>query len=392
MELDRLTRYFIDEALPKWAMSAYDEQRGHFMEALQLDGSAEATGIVRTRTAARLIYVYAHASALNVAPAGALEKAERAFANLHRVAWISGTRPGYARTFDRFSDEVTDPERDLYDSACVLLALAWLAKATGKPVYRRHIKLLIAAIDQTLGDPFGGWAEDSAGTLPRRQNPHMHFLEASLALCETDSDPQYPPLEAKLFALLGDHFFDARKGLLRELFGPRWELSDRYQSDTLEPGHMCEWVWLVRRHEALTGQGDDTLCAALLSKALALGRLEGSAFLLDGATVGGASTAKHRRLWPQTELLKAFLVQHRAHGKEEDLQQAETVAAALFGSYLKDAPAGCWHDRFDLEGNSVAKTIPASSLYHLWTSVVELLPKAEAPSRADGPAAMALSA
>lgn len=392
MELDRLKSYFIDEALPKWASSAYDEQRGHFMEALQLDGSPETTGIIRTRTAARQIYVYAHAAALHVAPAGALQKAERAFGNLHRVAWNAGTKPGYARAFNRFSDAVTDPERDLYDNACVLLALAWLWKATGQPAYRRHIKNLIAAIDRTLGNPFGGWAEDSTGTLPRRQNPHMHFLEASLALCETDNDPQYPIVEARLFALLHDHFFDESQGLLHESFGPRWELSDRFQSEKLEPGHMCEWVWLVRRHGALTGEDDDALCAALLSAALKLGRVEGSAFLLDDASVAAPSSGQYRRLWPQTELLKAFLMQHRAHGKEEDLQQAEAIAAAMFGSYLKDAPAGCWHDRLDIAGNSVARTIPASSLYHLWTTVVELLPKAEAPSCADDPQPLAMSA
>ncbi len=74
MDLQRLKDFFIEEALPKWAVAAYDERYGHFMESLKLDGTPETTGIVRTRTAARLIYVYAHATVLGVAPAGSLQK------------------------------------------------------------------------------------------------------------------------------------------------------------------------------------------------------------------------------------------------------------------------------------------------------------------------------
>lgn len=110
--------------LPKWARVAFDERQGQFVECLQLDGTPEQGGIVRTRTAARLIYVYAHASVLGGAPPASLQMAERAFANLHRIAWKDGARPGYCRTFDRLTERVTDPVIDLYDNACVLLALS----------------------------------------------------------------------------------------------------------------------------------------------------------------------------------------------------------------------------------------------------------------------------
>ncbi|PPJ49046.1 N-acylglucosamine 2-epimerase [Rhizobium sp. KAs_5_22] len=378
MDLQRLKDFFIEEALPKWAVAAYDERHGQFMESLKLDGTPETTGIVRTRTAARLIYVYAHATVLGVAPAGSLQKAERAFANLHRVTWNAGARPGYARAFNRLTDAVTDPERDLYDNACVLLALAWLLKATGRRRYREQIEAAIAAIDQTLGNPGGGWAEDSLGTLPRRQNPHMHYLEASLALCETGGNADCRQMADRLLTLFHARFFDGAAGPLRESFGPLWEVADRYRSDRLEPGHMCEWVWLVRRHAVLTGQKDSPLCAALLATGLAVGRFEGSIFLLDEVLADGTPLSSHRRLWPQVEMLKAFLMQHRALGDEAHRLEAEAVAAALFASYFSEAPAGCWHDALDLEGKPVAKTIPASSLYHLWTAVAELLDKTDA--------------
>ncbi len=380
MSLQKLERYVVDEALPKWAATAFDEQHGHFMESLQLDGTPETTGIVRTRTVGRLIYVYAHASVLKVGPPGSLEKAERAFHNLHRVAWTAGDKPGYARTINRFTDEVLDPERDLYDNACMLLALAWLYKATNDPKYRLHIEATIAAVDQTLNDPFGGWAEDSIGSLPRRQNPHMHYLEASLALCETSDNARSGQMVDKLFALFLTHFNAGTLGPLRENFGPHWEVSDRFRSNRLEPGHMCEWVWLARRYDLLTGRNVQELCETLLTTGLTVGRFEQSVLLLDEATFDGAPLAPHRRLWPQVEMLKAFLMQYYALGDITHRSEAEAVAKVILETYLSAAPAGCWHDALDLEGNPIAKTIPASSLYHLWTAVVELLNATETRS------------
>lgn len=66
-------------------------------------------------------------------------------------------------------------------------------------------------------------------------------------------------------------------------------------------------------------------------------------------------------------------MQYRELGDDGDRQNAEAVAQSLFKSYLANAPDGCWHDRLDTQGKSTAKTIPASSLYHLWTAVVEIM-------------------
>ncbi|TGQ01214.1 MULTISPECIES: oligopeptide/dipeptide ABC transporter ATP-binding protein [unclassified Mesorhizobium] len=84
-----------------------------------------------------------------------------------------------------------DETRDLYDNACVLLALAALFAATDRIAYRKQIEILLTAIDTTLADPAGGWAEDEHGTLPRRQNPHMHLFEACLVLATKTRDASH---------------------------------------------------------------------------------------------------------------------------------------------------------------------------------------------------------
>lgn len=371
--LERLQSEFIDIMLPKWAATAFDARQGQFMECLQLDGSADQNQIVRTRTIARLIYVYTHASVLGVAPSGALQMAEQAFANLHRVAWRRGPKSGYVRALNRATERVTDPVCDLYDNACVLLALSWLFTATGKSFYAQQIAATMSAIDQTLKNPCGGWAEDNLGTLPRRQNPHMHYFEAYLALCENHPSAASTQEERGLFHLFQTRFFAGDHGPLHENFGPCWEIDDRYGSGRLEPGHMCEWVWLLRRHAAMTKDKLDEICADLLNTGLTIGRGGGSLFLIDQATTDGIYLSQSRRLWPQVEMLKALLAQHKALSDGQYLQQAEAVASAILTSYFHAAPQGCWYDMLDLQGKPIAKTIPASSLYHLWTAVAELV-------------------
>ncbi|MDB5526663.1 MAG: N-acylglucosamine 2-epimerase family protein [Rhizobium sp.] len=373
MAIVRLRDYFIDAVLPVWASVAFDDHAGQFMEGLQLDGSPDPSGIVRTRTAARIIYVFAQASSLGVAPDRALEKAERAFANLRKVAWIGGDRPGYARTIDYKTGVVTDSERDLYDHACVLLALAWLLKATGKSEYLLQIEELVAAMDLTLAAPHGGWAEDSIGSLPRRQNPHMHYFEACLALWEVGAGERYAARAGELFGFFRTRLFDDGAGVLREFFGPAWELAAEYNSSRLDPGHMSEWVWLVRRYDKLAGADHSDLCHKLLDAALRLGAADNTPFLVDETALDGKPLRHTRRLWLQAELLKAYIMQARATGDEAYSRKANALVEALFATYLADTPPGTWRDCFDREGRCVATSIPGSSLYHLWSGVAELV-------------------
>lgn len=368
MSVQQLKRVFLNEILPTWSKSGFDEACGQFVEYLELDGSAQKAGEVRTRTVARQIYVHAHAAHLGVAPSDSLAMAEQAFENLHRIAWFSGKRGGYVRSFNRHTELITDPVRDLYDNACVLLALSWLLTATAKDVYRRQIDQTILAVDRTLADPFGGWAEDSDGTLPRRQNPHMHYLEATLALCENNRTSMHMRSEGKTFALLRSHFLVAPDGPLHEFFGPRWELADRYGSDRLEPGHMCEWVWLTSRHDNLARSDNTKTCLDLFSTALAVGRTPGSLFLVDIVSAD-KPISPSRRLWPQVEMLKAFMALHERLGFPGYRTEADEVASAILAAYMTDVPHGCWHDCLDLNEVPTGRTIPASSLYHLWTAV-----------------------
>jgi mannose/cellobiose epimerase-like protein (N-acyl-D-glucosamine 2-epimerase family) len=372
--LERLKQWCVVDALPYWASTGFDEIHGHFVEGLALDGTPETSGDLRTRSAARLIYVFAQSACLGVAPSDGLAKAEIAFRNLHTCAWQTGEKPGYVRAFSRFSARITDPSRDLYDHACVLLALAWLLKATGNDIYRVRITETLDAIDVTLAAPHGGWAEDSENVIPRRQNPHMHLFEACLALVEVTGDAAHIARSTELFNLFMMRFYDPRIGVLREYFGPAWEVEIARGSGRLDPGHMAEWVWLLRRYAAFSGEDVRDICANLLQAAERLGADPNSCFLLDEVSEHGAVLKGSRRLWPQAELIKAHFAQYQGTGDIVHLNQANQISSELFRTYLAQVPkTGTWRDCFDLQGNSIGTSIPSSSLYHLWTAVAELL-------------------
>ena len=200
----------------------------------------------------------------------------------------------------------------------------------------------------------------------------MHYLEATLALCENNRTSAHVRAEGRAFALLRSHFLVGPEGPLHEFFGPHWELAARYGSDRLEPGHMCEWVWLTTRHDMLADTDHTKICLGLLSTALAIGRIEGSPFLFDVVSAD-RPTPPSRRLWPQVEMLKAFLALYQRLGFREFLVEADDMASAILGAYMSGVPAGCWHDCLDINDVPIARTIPASSLYHLWTAVADLV-------------------
>lgn len=356
--LRRLKAWFLEDALPVWLTLARDESRGHFHEGLALNGRPLPTATLRVRTSARMIYVYADAARLGVGPQGAGPAAARAFVALQHDA---RTVFGYVRSIDRVTGDVLDPAVDLYDQACVLLALAALHRATGAVEYRAEAERLLGLIDGHLSASSGGWAEDQAGTLPRRQNPHMHLFEALVCLSATTGDPVHRARVEALCVLMRGRFMDS-EGVLREFFGPHWEIGERWKSERLDPGHMAEWAWLL--HVACPSAIE--LPRRLLGTALQLGKApDDERFLVDEVSPEGKVLSNGRRLWLQAELIKACL----ATG---DIDRADDTAGALFETYLANTPRGTWRDRFDLAGNFIGETIPASSCYHLWTVVAPL--------------------
>ena len=351
-----LKEWFIAHALPLWAAGGVDA-KGGFYETLSLDG-AGLPGRRRVRVQCRQIHTFTEAALRGWHPAGEAIAA-RGFDRLLETAVPDGGARGCVHTLNE--DGTVDQHlRDLYDQAFLLLACAARIKAAQDDHALAAARNTLAFLDREFASPHGGFRENDRGGHPRRQNPHMHLFEALLALHDATGDAEMLERAKAVEALFRAKLFDASAGVLREYFNDDWSLIDKV-SDRLEPGHMAEWIALLDRFEKRSGEARDSLKTALYQGAERY-RIPGGPFLPNVAVLGAPPAPGRRRLWPQTELLRAALILRDEAG-------AVSIIAALFGSYLAARPQGLWTDEFDENGEAVAAAVPASILYHLLEAV-----------------------
>lgn len=362
-----LRAWAIDHALPLWAGAGYDRTGGGFHERLHLDGTADADAPRRLVVQARQIYVYAHASVLGWFDGTALAL-DALQAMQERYRGRDGA-PGYAHTINA-DGSVNDARRDTYAHAFILLALGWLAKASGDAQVRGLIDGVLAYFDEHFTAPDGTYYEGVPRTLPRRQNPHMHAFEAMLALHETIAHPDALRRAAALRAQLRERFLEPKSGALAEFFTDGWALRSRH--DPVEPGHHAEWAWLLRRHEAMAGLPPDPIAARFTDFA-ARHRDAQTGLLIDEIRLDGALHARKHRCWPQTEFAKALLAAEEQGGSRHDASEA---LVRLHRHYLAPRDGvrfriGGWLDQFDADGKPLTPNMPASTLYHVFCAVAE---------------------
>ena len=376
----RLRPWLGDILLPYWATRGFDAENGAFVEQFDASGVADSAQGTRVRVQARQIYVFSHAAVLGLCDSG-LAPARRAFDFLNDHAW-DRTNGGWCHRLD-YDGRVLDPLKDSYDHAFVLLGLAWLYRATGDGGVLRRAEETAAFLEQALGrkrdGTFDGYAEHlgAAGDdlpLPRRQNPHMHLLEAFLALHEaTGGDARWLDAAHRIYGLFQRTFFDTEAGQLIEFFDRDWREAAQDGRQLREPGHFFEWVWLLHRYAA-AGRDDAAIAAMrpLYDWAWQHGVDRDSVVFLQLDSAGQVLEGGSKRLWPQTEAVKACLAVYERFGDAEALARARQLLAALFTTFAGlDRPD--WREQVGRDGALVRPGMPASSLYHLFLASAEVL-------------------
>ncbi len=364
----RARAWLFEAALPLWATAGFNPGTGFFVESLDGEGRP-STEPHRVRVQARQTYVFMEAGRLGW-PGPWRDLATAGLRTLLGPARAEGGASGF-----RIDAEgvLVDARRDLYDQAFSLFALAH-ARALDPVAVDGRIGEILAYLD-TQRAPGGGFLEGDIDPWPRRQNPHMHLLEAGLALTAAGA-PQGQELLEEVGTLFAKVFYDPHSGSLSEYYADDLMPLPGDRGALVEPGHHCEWAWLLdgvwrRGGPDFTSQAD-----RLWAHALRHGLERG--ILIDEVLRTGQATASTARLWPQTERLKAALV--RWERQAPGAGPAEILAAfeGLFG-FLEGAPPGLWHERRFADGRVQDGPSPASSLYHLTCAISELVRAAGGP-------------
>jgi mannose/cellobiose epimerase-like protein (N-acyl-D-glucosamine 2-epimerase family) len=356
-----------EKALPFWAVRGVDATPGRgFCEHLLLDGAAADVPYKRLRVQARQIYVFSHASLLGWS--GGLAVAKVGYDFIVRHGRLSNG--AWARRLG-CDGAVLDTAADLYDLAFILFALAWYARASAS---QEALDLATDTLEWVLAEmrhPSGGFYNVLPHEpAPRQQNPHMHLLEAVLALYETSPQPLFLDVAHELVQLFHRHFFDPATGTLGEFFDANLTPCAGDAGDHVEPGHHYEWVWLLSEYEKISGVSLLPQKRALYHFAENHGVDRTTGAILDVVGRDGRVLSASRRLWPQTEAIKAHLTM-LTESQNAPLRLQQCLENILV-RHFNDCPAGTWREHFDLSGQPLVDKIPSSSFYHVFMAFGEL--------------------
>lgn len=367
-EADAIEDWLTGTLLPGWLARAFDPQRPGYVEMVSPDGVALESETRTTLVTARLAYVFSHAHILGVP--GALEAARHGMAFLWQRC---RRRDGLFSHRCTVAGEAVDAKSDFYDLAFVLFACGWFSRASGERIWLERAEAVMGFIETALAHPEGGFAEDTLATLPRRQNPHMHLLEACHALAETSRDSRWLDRAERLVTLLKERMLDPATGSLGEFFADDWQPAAGRAGQVREPGHHYEWTWLLYHHDRLTGGTGARAVAQMLYAFAERQHGPGPAHPVvneiapDGSVLDGAAL-----LWPQTEYLKALTARIEFARDPVAAARLDPHLALMFARFV-DRDSGLWVNRIDAAGAPDISAVPVRVLYHLLLALAEVV-------------------
>lgn len=360
--------WLLDSCFPLWADHGVNEA-GLFPESLTTSLDDMPAEFTRVRVQARQTYVFSEAWRLGwkrdiserLVSAGVATLAGRAL-NAQGLA---------GRTLSNSSGHLVDVTSDLYDTAFALFALAQAARGPGpaEPALAAANSILTHLEQHARDTVHGGYAETLPGPAQREQNPHMHLLEACLALHAVQPDGDHMRRAEELIALFDTKLTAGENGLLGEYFAPDWSPLPGDPGRIVEPGHQFEWVWLLHAYAQRREEPVSPAAERLYTYALTTLDSEGRTIL--SAARGGAPVDASRRLWSQAEALKAHLAMLENRRDDRFAAAACRSFDVLMDEHLTED--GGWIEHIGADGAVLSNKVPTSAGYHVVLAFAELI-------------------
>jgi len=370
LEIAARARRWLDErALPLWSDAGFDARRGIFHERLDFTGHPDDAAPRRLMVQARQISVFARA-ALEDGFALGRDLAETAAENMIARWHAADGAPGWVFALAP-DDTVADPCRDLYAHAFVLYGLAWAHRIAPSERIAAAVDDTLAFLDTAFADPVAGgyWDHLPLGGPRRSQNPHMHLFEALLELHEAGlGDAAVLDRCRALDALAADRFLSADRTVLREDYAADLTVAPREGEGRVEPGHLLEWAWLLRRFEAATGEDRSDRVEPLIRTALDKGCDRATGRIVDEIGEDGRLRRASSRSWPHAEACKALATEIE-RGRTELSGNLVAVARRLLDAHCRAEFQGGWIDHLDAEDAPLSPAMPASTFYHVYNGL-----------------------
>lgn len=355
-----LRHWLTGPAATLWLEAGVDRRGGGYYDQLSHGDAANACDFKRLRVTCRQIFVFAKLDELGVA--GARDAMAHGLEFLFSA--LAHPDGGFRRsvTLDR---RPLDDNRDLYDLAFVIFALAAAFARLGDTALQDRALSVLSFIRERMTHLAGGFAEALPPVLPRRQNPHMHLLEACLAW--NGRAGAFHDQAQELVDLLTARFWSGEHACIFEYFGE--DLSPVAEPDRriFEPGHHFEWIWLLDECRS-AGLDVPDINEPLARRAVREGFAPGTGLPFAEVRADGTVQDTTCRIWMITEWLRVCATRDAALAGDW-----RTPLAHLW-RFLDVPLAGLWREKCDAATYAFrAENVPASSLYHIVTGILPLI-------------------
>lgn len=370
-----LHTWILEQLCRFWCSRIVDPAGGYF-EGLNASGQALPSPTRTLLNQARLTFAFSLATVLG-GDAQLRNAADHGFAFLKKTAMPRDHGLTWPRRWDA-QGQVLDADLDAYDSSFVILAMAWYHRATGSTEARQLGEQAYEGLQHYLADPQGGGFFEEhpfIAKLPRRQNPHMHLLEAMLAMYGATQAPVWLERATALVALFQRAFLDAETGSLGEYFDAQWQPMPGAEGALREPGHQFEWVWLLEQYMQASGRRDLTDTVERLFQFGTqhginnLGVLAGA--VLDVVDKTGTPQATSMLMWPQTEYVKACVA--RFDATQDPVYRTKALAHwDLMRAHFFREDGANWINQLGPEGEPLVDDTLSRVFYHVVHSASEL--------------------
>lgn len=379
--IEQLAQKLLIRWVPKWHEVFLDEPakggQGTFHERLTRGFKPVSLDARRLLTQCRQLAVYSHASRQKEDTLGFKPDLKQHFENIKSSYFVPET--GGWRFSVTDSGAPKDDTYDLYTISFVIFAFGHYFRATGDDEARVLATGALRFIHQNFRLPgLPGFVEAIDKNLRpvtaiRRQNPHMHLLEACLFAAEIWDDKLFVQTGDEMVSLFLNYFFDTDKNALCE-----WYTDDLKphpeKGHIVEPGHYYEWIWLLKKHAEQQGDKHfyNKLCFIMLDWANTHGWDKEFGGIYDEVGIDGAVISDTKRIWPFTEALKAnalMLIKDRPDNNKARKERIAHMVDIFKNKYIEER--GFWTERLNRDLSPLTDYMPGTTPYHVYFGIME---------------------
>ena len=373
--MQQKSTWHLEDSLTFWYNHSYSKASRRFAEQLDSRGDADFSSDLRMRVPLRQIYAFTFCLRHGLTWSGTntvnvnITDIESRFNHFWDTTWCIG-KPGFP-TLTNSQNHIVNAQCLTYDHAFALLALSQLIALSKNPkaLYAK-LEMLWDFLCEEFEHTEIGFRSQRREQPVLEQNPNMHMFEACLALWETTKNNIFIEKAETILQLFQQTFLDKNRYFIYEFFDTNWKpLTSEKQS--IEPGHMLEWVALLNQYERLTNKNSGIDLVRLFEITLDFGQRP-DGLICNRLNSHGSQVDSKARCWPQTELIRASLAVQKQGYTPSPLSKSETALARLEQYYLGQPLPWGWRDSIDEYGNALNGPIPASTLYHIVNAFIEL--------------------